>query len=127
MITEGKRQDRRSAVAAVATKLFGATVKPENVVDETLQRAIQIPVPPDGPGLRAAVEAPIPADLAGFTRSPLAAWVEHTFGLEEEDGRLVRRRPITFMEGVTQLSRAASRTTGRMLRFRPGTSMTLSR
>ncbi len=104
MITEGKREERRRAVATVATKLFGAEVKPENVVDETLQRAIQVPIPQEGPALRAAVQGPIPSDLAGLNRHPLAAWTEHTFGLAEEDGRLVRRRPITFKEGVTRLS-----------------------
>ena len=41
MATEGKRDDRRRAVAKVATKLFGSEVKPENVVDETLRPAIQ--------------------------------------------------------------------------------------
>jgi superfamily II DNA/RNA helicase len=107
MITEGKREERRGAVAVVATKIFGATVKPENVVDETLQHAIQVPVPEDGTSLRAAVEAPVPSDLTGFTRSPLAAWIEHTFGLAEENGRLVRRPPRTFKEGVTRLSTAS--------------------
>jgi very-short-patch-repair endonuclease len=107
MITEGKREERRRAAAVVASKLFGATVKPENVVDETLQRAIQVPVPEDGPALRAAVDAPVPADLTGFTRYPLAAWTEHTFGLAEEDGRLVRRPPRTFKEGVKRLSEAS--------------------
>ena len=45
MATEGKRDDRRRAVAAVATKLFGSEVKPENIVDETLRPAIQAEVP----------------------------------------------------------------------------------
>jgi ATP-dependent helicase YprA (DUF1998 family) len=104
MVSEGTREDRRRTVAEVARKLFGATVKSENVVDETLQRAIQAPVPQDGPALRAAVEAAVPDHLAGFIRSPLAAWVEHTFGLAEEDGRLFRRPPIKFQEGVARLS-----------------------
>ena len=107
MVTEGKREDRRKAVAAVATKLFGSEVKPENVVDETLQRAIQAPVPKDKAGLRSAVEAPVPKDLVGFQRAPLAAWVENTFGIAEEDGRLVRRRPVTFLQGVRALSEAS--------------------
>lgn len=107
MVTEGKREDRRRVVAAVATQLFGSDVKPENVVDETLQRAILAPLPSDGAGLRAAVEAPLSKDLAGFQRAPLAAWVENTFGIDEEDGRLVRRRPITFLEGVRALSEAS--------------------
>jgi ATP-dependent helicase YprA (DUF1998 family)/very-short-patch-repair endonuclease len=107
MISEGKREERRHAVAAVATKLFGTTVKPENVVDETLQRAIKVPVPQDGPALHAAVESRIPTDLKAFEQSPMAAWIEHTFGLEKEDTWLVRRRPITIAEGVTQLSSAS--------------------
>jgi len=107
MVTEGKRQDRRKVVAAVATKLFGSELKPENVVDETLQRAIQAEVPKETAAVRSAVEGPVPGDLSGFRSAPLAAWVESTFGLAEEDGRLVRRRPITFLEGVRSLSGAS--------------------
>lgn len=102
----GKREDRRRAAAEVATKLFGVTVPPANVVDETLRRAIQVPSPETAAEVQAAVEAPLPAaDVAALTRSPLAAWVESTFGLEDEDGRLVRRKPIKFKEGAGQLSR----------------------
>lgn len=104
MVTEGKREDRRRAVAAVATKIFGSEVEPANVVDETLRPVIEAPVPQDGPSLRAAVEATDPKDITGFKRSALAAWVERTFGVEEEDGRLVRRKPITLAEGVRRLS-----------------------
>lgn len=107
MITEGTREARRLAVADVATKLFGAPAKPENVVDETLQRAVQAPVPQDAAALRAAVEAPIPDELRDFTRSSFAAWIEHTFGLAEEDGRLVRRPPIRFQDGVRSLSQGS--------------------
>ena len=69
MATEGKRDARRAAVAAVATKLFGSTVKPENVVDETLQRAITAPVPQDAASLRSALEEAIPTNPAGFANS----------------------------------------------------------
>jgi hypothetical protein len=40
MMSEGTRSQRKAAAAEVATKLFGVEVKPENVVDETLRRAI---------------------------------------------------------------------------------------
>ena len=101
----GKRDDRRRAVAEVATKLFGTVVRPESVVDETLRRAIQVPAPQDTAGIRSAVETPPPSeDFAGFVGSPLAAWTENIFGLDEEDGRLVRRNPIKFREGAHQLS-----------------------
>ena len=47
-------------------------------------------------------------DLNTFIQSPLAAWTENAFGLDEEDGRLVRRKPISFREGVRQLAEQCS-------------------
>jgi ATP-dependent helicase YprA (DUF1998 family) len=41
MSTEGSRENRRQTVTGVASKLFGVAVKPENVIDETLERSIQ--------------------------------------------------------------------------------------
>src|SRR4029077_6780524 len=72
MATEGKRDDRRRAVARVATKLFGSEVKPVNVVDETLRPAIQAEVPAGTDALHKAVGAEVPADLTGFSQHPLA-------------------------------------------------------
>jgi hypothetical protein len=78
------------------------------VVDETLRRAIQVPCPATADAVRSAIEEPLPAaDIPAFTRSPLAAWVESTFGLDDEDGQLVRKKPIRFVEGVTALSEAS--------------------
>jgi ATP-dependent helicase YprA (DUF1998 family) len=108
MVSEGTRAERKAAAAEVATKLFGVELKPENVVDETLRRAIQVPAPQTAEALRAAVEAALPAEtLEDLTSHPLAAWVEETFGIATEDGRLVRRKPVTFAEGVSQLSKAS--------------------
>ncbi len=104
MVTEGKRDARRAAVAAVSSKLFGSEVKAENVVDETLQRAIQAPVPADGAPLRAAVQAPTPSTLTEFVKDGLASWMENAFGLAEEDGRLIRKPPITYVQGLDALS-----------------------
>ena len=105
----GKRDDRRRAAAEVATKLFGTTIPPENVVDESLRRAILVPAPDTTAQLRTAVEAPLPSqDLNTFIQSPLAAWTENAFGLDEEDGLLVRRKPISFREGVRQLAEQCS-------------------
>src|SRR5271157_1348662 len=104
----GKRDDRRRAAAEVATKLFGTKIPPENVVDETLRCAIQVAAPQSPDDVRSAVEAPLPTeDITAFIRLPLAAWVEGAFGLDDEDGRLIRRKPISFVEGVTALSKAS--------------------
>lgn len=104
--TGGSRDARRAAIAKVGSQLFGATVKPESVVDETLQRIAAVPAP-SGPALRAAVEAEPPAATVEAVRAhPLVAWAEETFGLKEEDGRLARQDPITFAAGVEALATA---------------------
>src|SRR5262249_36260618 len=101
----GKRDDRLRAAAEVATKLFGTAIPPDKVIDESLGRAIHAVAPSTRPELCALVEAPLPpADLKSFVASPFAAWTENAFGLDEEDGRLVRRKPIKFWEGVAKLS-----------------------
>jgi hypothetical protein len=41
----------------------------------------------------AAGEAPSPATREEFLRTPLASWIETTFGIVEKDGRLVRATP----------------------------------
>jgi len=107
MSTEGSRDARRVEVAKVATKLFGSEVTPESIIDETLRRAIAAPAPTDGASLRIAVEQAIPTSNSGFVHHSLAAWAENCFGLAEEDDRLVRKVPITFQEGVKELSDAS--------------------
>ena len=73
--SEGNRLQRQEAVAQVATQLFGVHIAPTNVIDETLQRVIDVPVPSAGDELRQATVMPPPtADLDSVTRHPLAAW-----------------------------------------------------
>ncbi|MGQ9687401.1 MAG: hypothetical protein ACUVXF_01230 [Desulfobaccales bacterium] len=74
------------------------------MIDETLRRVTTTPAPKTQEELRAAVLSPPPEPtMAAVSRHPLAAWVEETFGLEVEDGRLVRRSPISFREGLQKL------------------------
>jgi ATP-dependent helicase YprA (DUF1998 family) len=112
LVSGQTRDERRVGAATIATQLFGVEVRSENVIDETLRRAILVPAPFITEALPDAVQAPLPAvsnpqnpqDLDTFRRLPLAAWVEETFGVTEEEGRLVRRRPITFAQGVRRLA-----------------------
>lgn len=107
MSTEGTRSDRNQTVAAVARKLFGVAVPPENVIDETLERTIQRPEP-TAAELRTAVATGLPLiaaqTLAAFQTHPLAPWLEMTFGLREEEGHWVRRTPISLADGAAQLA-----------------------
>ena len=106
----GSQEEQRAQVAAVASDLFGATVRPENVIGETLRRATAA-WDLDDPGFRdrlarrvADPGAVSPAAYADFVADPLSCWIEATFGLRDEpgSGRLVRARPrsITGPDGA---------------------------
>jgi hypothetical protein len=104
LVTEGDRDARRAAIAEVGSKLFGVRVPANNVVDETLQRVVEAAVPATADDMRAAVQAPPPAPTRqDVAHHPLAAWVEEAFGLASENGRLVRRSPVSFRDGLGQL------------------------
>ncbi len=108
MATGNSRQERKQIVAQLASRFFGQEIPPSNVVDETLQRVAQVPVPISSVELRRAVEAPPPAPTAeAVRRHPLVSWVEDAFGLATEDDRLIRRRPKTLASAVSDLSRGS--------------------
>ena len=107
MSTEGNRTDRKTTVSEVASKLFGVEIKSENVIDETLQRAISRSVP-----IRAELQTCLNQGLPdehnqtpeAFKAHPLAAWIEMNFGLDDEDGHLIRRSPISLEDGAKKLA-----------------------
>ena len=109
LATGASRDERRDAIANVASRLFGVELPADRVVEETL-RPIAVVEMPSGPAaVRAAVEReppPAGADAGEVASHPLAAWAERAFGIDEEDGRLVRRQPTTFAEAVAQLAQA---------------------
>ncbi|NOZ28512.1 MAG: DEAD/DEAH box helicase [Chloroflexi bacterium] len=108
MAAGGSREERRRAVADVATKIFGVPISPEHVIDETLRpithhASLSDHDAPDK--LRAAIQAGLPeADYHTFVAHPITAWIERTFGVEAENGHLKRRTPITLEEGAQQLA-----------------------
>jgi ATP-dependent helicase YprA (DUF1998 family) len=104
LATDGSREERLARIAEVGRTLFGVPVTPANVVDETLRRQATVPAPRDRAALRSAVQAEPPAHTLEAVRAhPLVSWVEEAFGVEAEAGRLVRRKPVTFVEGLRQL------------------------
>ena len=105
MVTGGSRDDRKKTVAELASRFFGLDIPAANVVDETLRRVAIAPVPQGRQEIRAAVDADPPtANAEAVRRHPLAAWAEEAFGIESEDGRLVRRAPETFEAAVQRLA-----------------------
>lgn len=104
--SEGSREVRRATIAGVGSTLFGMPIPSGNVIGETLRRVSTITAPATAKELRAAVEADPPqATPEAVASHPLAAWVEATFGLDLEDGELVRQRPVSFVDGLRRLTR----------------------
>ncbi len=112
----GTREERQAEVAAIATRLFGDTVAPEQVIGETLQRAATreaAEAAKDPAALRSALTG-TPAygrmDYASLAAMPLVAWTEEAFGLRvDEQGRLERRQPRTLSEVSAELAAATDK------------------
>ncbi len=106
MAGAGTREERAVQVAGIASRLFGDHVPPENVIGETLRRAMTRPAPTVD-DLRAVLAAePVyhPDDPALLVH-PLAAWAEMAFGLATDaQGRLERRQPVTMTTAAHSLA-----------------------
>jgi len=108
MASEGSEAGRAKAVADVASRLFGASIGPDAVIDESLQRATDdlLKLEDVRPKLAQVLSNDLPENLADevLKRHPLAVWAELAIGLE--DGQtLKRKRPIPFNKAVEQLSK----------------------
>src|SRR5581483_3052773 len=96
---EGTWEDRRARIADVASRIFGAAVRADDVIGETLRRV----TPERATGDRAFVDAlreqltaaaEPPRTFGEFVAAPLASWLESTFGVRRDVvGRLERQRP----------------------------------
>ena len=122
MATEGTAEQRNRAVAGVASRLFGAAVRPENVVTETLRRVTDNAARTDAASLAAAIAAGVPdeADHGVLRVHPVAAWAETTLELQRQDdkpdGKWVRTsRPKTLAEAADLLAEASGRPVGECL------------
>ncbi|MCD6520501.1 MAG: DUF1998 domain-containing protein, partial [Anaerolineae bacterium] len=104
MVAGGSYQEQQEAVAQVASRIFGVPVAPENIIGETLRPTTQGKV--DEAALRQALAGDPPTELSyeDFCRHPLVIWIERTFGLQEEDGHLRRRTPISLRQGAAKLA-----------------------
>lgn len=101
---EATAEERRRVVAEFATRFFGIPVGPDQVVEETVEPATE-GGPPTPEELRGALSSPIPDDLDGLRRHPLARWLEYALGIEPEaDGRFRRRVPRPLSEVARELS-----------------------
>ena len=104
MIAGGTREEQRAGVAEVASKIFGVPVSPENIVDERLKQSIRLNGEVSADKLRETLASTIPGEYDSLVDSPLAAWLEQTFGIQREEGFYRRRTPITLGQGAEKLA-----------------------
>jgi Lhr-like helicase len=107
MASEGADTTRAQAVADVASRLFGTSIGPESVIDESLRRATDDLLKLDDvrPKLAAALMSVLSDVLTDevLKRHPLAVWAELAIGLEDAQ-ELKRKKPIPFEDAVSLLS-----------------------
>jgi very-short-patch-repair endonuclease len=106
MASEGTPAEQRTAVAAVASTLFGVTVDPDNVIGETVE-----PVTDHAVASTAALSGVVgpswtsPDDYDALRSDPVAAWIETQIGVAPDaEGTLRRAEPKTFSELAESLS-----------------------
>ena len=97
----GSYDESRAEVARVASQLFGAEVKPEHIIGETLKRttpSVNVDDEEFVERLTKRISDPSytpPPDYQSFIEDPLSIWIESTFGVKTESisGRLIRTEP----------------------------------
>jgi ATP-dependent helicase YprA (DUF1998 family) len=99
MASTGSAAEQAGHVADVSSRLFGTTIRPGQVIGETLRRTTphtDFTQSEARHGLTATVQAKSPpGSFVDFVVSPLTAWLEQFLGLRTEptSGMLVRQPP----------------------------------
>ena len=104
MASGGSHAERQTAVAEVASRLFGSEVPVSNVIGETLRRATEAWSEQDDDFvdlLRERLECdgpPAGVTYEAFIADPLSRWIETAFGVrwDPEAERLTRVQPRTL-------------------------------
>jgi len=107
MATEGDDEQRATAIAAVASCLFGTSISTDAVIGESLERATASTLKSRqlGGTLVTAINEDLPAKLddEALRRHPLAVWCELEIGLLDAQ-KLSRRAPVTLAAAAHELA-----------------------
>lgn len=109
MSNQGSESEQNAVVAQVASKLFGTTISPSNVIGETLSQSTDQKYNLESvkPLLANRIKTPTPdyKDLDEFLNDPMAVWVELTLGIEKAPNAAAKRaKPITLKQAAEKLA-----------------------
>src|SRR3990172_6798653 len=99
MVSGGTIKQQMDKVAEAASKIFGTTFTREQIIGESLVRCFstQSPIPPKEELQRAIHQIIVPAEgEEALKQFPLSRWLENRVAIEEKEGVLVRRPPMSF-------------------------------
>ena len=112
MASEGDTEEKNTAVAQVASKIFSARIGADAVVTETLRRVTDASRSGERelPGLAAAVEAALKGNVGhgrtnvGLAQDDLAIWIETRIGLKNVDHKPERASPVSRERAAAALA-----------------------
>lgn len=109
MVSGGSLAEQKTAIAKVASKFFGKTLEPGQIVVESLSPSLSGNFVPTAEALRAAITMPLPANAgyAEFMSHPVLAWLEQNVALKKRDRDLVREEPMRLPDIADLLAKAS--------------------
>lgn len=98
--------EQRKQVAEVASTIFGSEINADQIINERLVKSIGQSYEPSGEELKKAVLTKIneSGSVSDFEKHPTANWIEQNIALEEKEGMLVRRKPVTLSEIANRIA-----------------------
>lgn len=109
MVSGGTFAEQKQKIAQVATLFFGQTFTEQQIIHEFLEYSIFQQTPFSAASLRALLENGIAHtdDIQLVRQSPLAAWLESSIALRDQEGQPVRNKPMAYAAIVEQLAQFA--------------------
>ena len=113
MSNTGSKKDQSETVARVASRLFGTTIEPTNVIDETLEQSTDESKNKENikPLLNARVKnsGKVITSVDEFVTDPLAVWTELTLGIDKKpNDKAARAKPLTLQAASKLLAADAN-------------------
>jgi hypothetical protein len=109
MASEGSLQQRKQAIAEVASQLFSSTFTPDQIITETLDACTNFTGKiPTGFDLQEAINSKIDLKKGAeeFVKHKLAIWLENCIALlRNDDGSLERGEPLTLDQITEKLAK----------------------